>query len=105
MSKKNNRKCLVCGREYRYCPRCREDKGLPSWLALFHDNNCKVIFEVVNDYCNKIITKTEAKKMLDKCDLSGKKNFKESVANALNEIYVSNTKDVKTINKPQADKE
>ena len=78
MSKRLNRTCICCGTNYRYCNRCAEDAGKPSWLRNFHDENCRKIFYAVNDFNHGEITASDAAKIL--------KNFKESIANIIDKI-------------------
>ena len=84
---KRSRKCVVCGAEYVYCNTCKEHASQPSWMALYHDENCRSIMNIATEYMAGNLTKADAKSELDKCDLTNKKNFKESVLKAVNEIY------------------
>ena len=85
--RKGMRTCVVCGVEYTYCNNCREHASKPSWMALYHDDNCRSIMNIATEFMAGNITKADAKSELDKCDLTNKKNFKESVVKAINEIY------------------
>ena len=89
MAKIKTRKCIVCGTEYEYCNRCSSHANKPTWMALYHDGNCRSIMNIATEYVAGNITKEDAKSELDKCDLTNKKNFKESVIKALNEIYAT----------------
>lgn len=86
MAKIKVRKCIVCGKEYEYCNRCSSHAAMPTWMALYHDDNCRSIMNIATEYIAGNLTKTDAKSQLDKCDLTNKKNFKESVVKAINEI-------------------
>ena len=86
MSKRLNRTCICCGTNYRYCNRCAEDAGKPSWLRNFHDENCRKIFYAVNDFNHGEITASDAVKILKDCDLSNKKNFKKSIVDIIDKI-------------------
>ena len=44
---------------------------------------------IATEYMAGNISKADAKSELDKCDLTNKKNFKESVLKAINEIYTA----------------
>ena len=84
-SKKNNRKCIVCGTQYYHCGHCDEPIR-PSWYNIFHDQNCHDIYDAVaNIYPVK--GKDAAKKALAKCDLKNKKNFHPNIIKTINEIY------------------
>lgn len=89
MSNTKKRKCIVCGKEYEYCNNCRAHVTFPAWKAIYHDENCKKIMGIATEYMAGNITKGVAKSKLENCDLSDKKSFKESVLNAINEIYAS----------------
>ena len=86
MAKTKARKCIVCGKEYEYCNRCSSHADMPTWMALYHDDNCRNIMNIATEYMAGNLTREDAKSQLDNCDLTNKKNFKESVANAVNEI-------------------
>ena len=86
MAKVKARKCIVCGKEYEYCNRCSSHANMPTWMALYHDDNCRSIMNIATEYIAGNITKADAKSQLDNCDLTNKKNFKESVVKAIDEI-------------------
>ena len=86
MARIKARNCIVCGKEYEYCGRCRSHANMPTWMALYHDENCRSIMNIATEYMAGNLTKAEAKSKLDDCDLTNKKNFKESVLKAVNEI-------------------
>ena len=84
-SKKNNRKCIVCGESYYHCGHCDEPIK-PSWYTIFHDENCHDIYDAVaNIY--PIQGKEATKQALDKLDLSNKENFHPNIIKLINEIY------------------
>jgi len=64
------RKCVLCGKEYEYCPNCPKDSRKPLWHKLYHSENCRNIFESLNNYNFKLATKEETQEILSKCDLS-----------------------------------
>lgn len=82
-----NRKCVLCGTDYEYCPTCERFAGYPRWMFLFHDENCKKIYEVLNNYGAGAIDKNEAKSELSKLDLSKKNQFNSNFKDLVNEIY------------------
>lgn len=86
---KKTRNCIVCGKEYEYCSNCKAHSSLPSWMAIYHDENCRTIMNIATEYMAGNLTKAEAKSQLDCCDLTGKGNFKESVAKTVSEILAS----------------
>lgn len=56
-------------------------------MALYHDENCRNIMNISTDYMAGSLTKADAKAKLDGCNLTNKRDFKESVIKAVNEIY------------------
>lgn len=83
---RRNRSCYLCGESYQYCPTCSQDRTKPAWMAEFHSENCKNIFDICTRFNMKMFTKDEAKKAIEKCDLSNKLNFRPSVQNTLSNI-------------------
>lgn len=112
-----NRTCAICGKAYRYCPSCYEDRHLENWHIMFHDENCKNIFHILTDNYFSHISDTAAAEKLGKCDLSGLESFcpaikknieklEQAVKQAENHTGVSLEKGQKqkTSQKPKADK-
>lgn len=107
-SKKNNRKCIVCGHEYYFCNTCQDGAIKPAWYLIFHDQNCHDIYDAVANIL-PLKGKEAAKKALDKLDLSDKENFHQNIIKSINEIYdivdevvtqdnVDETKETKEVN-------
>lgn len=82
----NNRTCALCGKEYSYCPTCRNDSNKPAWYKLFDSENCKTIFNALNNYKFKLISKEEAQDILKDCDLTIELN--ERYRKEIDEIMV-----------------
>ena len=80
---RRNRSCYLCGEQYQYCPTCSQDRMKPSWMSEFHSENCKNIFDICTRFNMQMFTKDEAKSAIEKCDLSNKLNFRNSVQNTL----------------------
>ena len=78
------RKCILCGKEYKYCKSCNSRVKQEPWNALYDVENCKNISKALTDYNLKIITKEEARNELSKCDTSIE--LKEVYRNEINEI-------------------
>lgn len=84
---RRNRECYLCGRDYQYCPTCSQDKMKPYWMADFHTENCKNIFDICTRFNMNLMSKTEAQDALNSCDLSNKENFKSYVQRDLEVIF------------------
>ena len=75
-TKRYRRTCTVCGKEYEFCPDCREYALQPSWKNIYHDENCREIAHILTAV-GRTITVEEAKEKIAKCDLTNKDNFNE----------------------------
>lgn len=82
---KKNRVCLTCGEKYSYCPNC--NRKAPSWMAEFHAENCKNIFQICTQYNVGLLNKEDAQEALNACDLSNKESFKFCVQNDFANIF------------------
>ena len=86
MTKKGLRTCCVCHKEYSFCLCNPEDRNKPTWYFAYCSENCKDIYTVTSDYENGNISADDAKKQLDKLDLSQIANFGESYQKAIMKI-------------------
>jgi hypothetical protein len=59
----------------------------PIWYNLYHNENCKNIFNAASDYLANAITKEEAKEHFDNCDLSYKEKLHHKIVEAINDVY------------------
>lgn len=89
---RRTRECYLCGQDYLYCPTCSQDKMKPSWMAEFHSESCKNIFDICTRFNMGMMSKTEAKDALNVCDLSNKANFKSYVIRDLDVIFAEEPK-------------
>lgn len=89
MNKNNLRTCICCGKEYEYCPVCSKYDKYPSWMANFHNKNCREIFKTAIEYVSNNISDEEARARLDKCNLDEKENFETSVLEMIEKLYPS----------------
>ena len=87
MAKKNNRKCICCSTEYRYCNTCAEDISKPAWYAIYCSENCKKLFYAASGYHAKTATLEEVRARFDACDLSYKDRLNENFIEAINAAY------------------
>lgn len=83
---KHERICVICNSAYSYCPICGKYDDFPRWMFMFDNENCKKIWEVLNDYKAGIMDKEAAKVLLGGLDLSGRDHFNEGFLKTLNEI-------------------
>ena len=96
MGKKNNRKCIICGNSYHFCPTCGEDTGKPTWYFIFDGQNCHDIYEVCTQYRDGEIDVKAAYEKISKLDISNIKNFAEATRIQIEEILAKG-KDVNSV--------
>ena len=82
---KKNRECATCGAKYSYCPTCNRKE--PAWMAEFHEENCKNIFQICTSFNVNLMSKYEAKAALEQCDLSNKENLTSCIKHDLENIF------------------
>lgn len=91
---RRTRECRVCGKKYEYCPTCTQDKYKPSWMALFHEENCMKIWDICTRFNMELMSKEEAKEAILKCDLSKKETFVDFVQKDIENILFEEPKPV-----------
>ena len=89
---RRTRTCYLCGETYKYCPTCSQDRTKPSWMAEFHSENCKTIFDICTRFNMQMMSKEEAQDALNVCDLTNKANFKSYVQHDLDVIFAEEPK-------------
>lgn len=78
--------CVICEKEYEYCPRCNKYEKEPAWKISFDSENCKNIYDACVGYRDGIITKEVAKKKLESCDLTVLESAKNVTKKSVEEI-------------------
>ena len=84
-----NRVCFTCGKKHSYCPTCYDDRLLETWHIMFDTENCKKIFNIVNQHFYKHITTDDAIKHLETCDLSKIDEFNGEIKIQVKEILAN----------------
>lgn len=94
------RKCIVCRKEYNYCPHCGHDNSSETWRNSFCSENCRSIFKVCKDYVDKEIKPAEAKKKLEGLNLSRLEKFAKIIQGNVIDIlsYKPKTRKKKNVN-------
>lgn len=68
------RKCIICDSSYEYCPKCRQYASMPRWYSNFCCEECKTIYMTASDFAFGHIEAEEAKKKIQKMNVSKVKN-------------------------------
>lgn len=98
---KLNRKCIICGTRYSYCPYCSEDTNKPTWMAIFCGENCKDIYTTLDDFRDGRISKEDAQTVLNGLDLYPIEKLPKNFQEIFNEIIVK--KDIETMDEATID--
>jgi hypothetical protein len=61
----HERKCVVCGKTYKYCKRCAQYAFLPTWMTAYCSESCKNTYLAVNQFEFGHIDAVEAEKIID----------------------------------------
>ena len=71
MATQNNKTCIICGKNYTYCPVCNSGAAnKPTWYAIFDGQNCHDIYEICVAYRDKEISIEDAYNKMNNLDLS-----------------------------------
>lgn len=84
MAKELNATCAICGEKYHVCATCKSVKTLKPWRTITDTIDCYKIYMIIHDFENGIITKENARKMLDACTLP--KTFQPHIKVVIDEI-------------------
>ena len=81
---KTQRKCVMCGTVYEHCGHCGAAPQL--WKNIFCSENCRDIYDVLNKYDGKLITKEDGTERLKAFDLSVVLKFNDRFKALANEL-------------------
>lgn len=86
MVEKNNATCSICGKGYHMCLSCKDEMKSKPWKLHTCSSEHYKIFSIVKGYSFGVYNKSEAKKRLQKVDLSDFDSLRENIKNIINEI-------------------
>ena len=86
-----NKKCLLCGKDFKFCPTCYQKSPADAWKNIFDKENCRIIFNLVCDFAQKEVDVETAKDILSRCDLSDKDSYKVDIKGYIDEILATPT--------------
>lgn len=89
----HEKKCIVCGTQYKYCNHCSEYNSEETWRHLFCSENCKGIFDIYMKTRDGVISKEEAIRKIKKFDLSNIENFSNQVKPAIKSLLEEEVKE------------
>lgn len=80
------RTCMICGKQYQYCPHCSSFKSEPRWKSAVHDTNCKKIMDTLQLHFSGNLTDAEALTRLKDSDLTAIETASDSIKNQVQQI-------------------
>lgn len=85
----HERKCMMCGTEYKYCSHCNDFDPTESWKYLYHDKKCKAIANIWYAYRGNEISKEEAKARMSeyKPNIDAVLKYTSIAANEIRDIF------------------
>lgn len=86
------RKCIICGKQYHYCPSCGDGDMKESWRFLYDSEDCRTLFDVCSKFDNGKLSLSNAKKQLSKLTVPPISEVGISVHGALSKIIESDQK-------------
>lgn len=86
MAKRGTRHCLICGKQYIYCPNCGGGNKEETWRYLYDSEDCMEVFNILSRYINKHIDKEEAKSQYKALKISKDKKFTAEIQKQVDEI-------------------
>lgn len=95
MAQEINHYCIICGKGYHACDSCDEVKTFMPWRLLTDTSEHWKIYMAIKDFNDGIISKDEAARQLQNCDLTGKEFFKSSAKKSIDKILSESTKTIK----------
>ena len=89
-----DRKCIVCPdkHHYKYCNNCAGYSSIETWRFIFCSENCREIYKIASDFVNGSLTGSEAKKALEKFDLSDLEFYHPIIKQNITDILASEVK-------------
>ncbi len=98
MREKGSRKCIICGSDYIYCPRCGKGNKDETWRYLYDTELCNEIFNVLSSFAHNHIKKEEAREKLEALDIPKGMKF---TAEIKKQIDIVMAKEPKAKNEPK----
>ena len=83
---RGERKCVLCGTQYIYCPHCKDDPK-ETWRFLYCSDNCRDVYHIIELWIAKKLTSVQARNQLEKCTLPPMEDIKEALRKNIEQIY------------------
>ena len=91
----HERNCIVCGKQYNYCPKCAQYSNMEKWHIEYCSEQCKNTYSTINKYTFKHIDKEMAKTLLEGNGITNNSNLIPRWKEIVNDIL--KTEEKKTV--------
>ncbi len=88
---RGDRKCVVCGKKYNFCPICGKNDPYETWKYIYCSEDCRQLFNTVSDWKAQKLNATTAKIKLDSINIPPLKNLHSSIRKNIDDIYTAST--------------
>lgn len=88
----HERSCTVCGKQYKYCPKCSQYDNMEKWHIEYCSEQCKNTYSTINKYAFKHINKEEAKMLLEGNNINVKSDLLPKWKEIVEEILKTDKK-------------
>ena len=92
----HERNCIICGKQYQYCPKCLQYSNMEKWHVEYCSEQCKNTYSIINKYIFKHIDKEQAKMLLEGNGISNDSNIVPKWKDFVFEILKTEEKKVTT---------
>lgn len=83
------RKCVCCGKTYKYCPACAK-KDQPFWMLTFCGEQCKDLFNIVAAYNTGRVNEEEVLEFVADHNITDIKKYTMPIRKPLEALMVRN---------------
>ena len=83
---RRDRQCLCCQIKYKYCSTCSADQAKPTWMTEFCSEPCKELFATATKYNMEMLTKSEAKEIIQGLELKEKSEYADFIQKDIENI-------------------
>lgn len=84
---RGDRKCIICGKKYKYCIPCGNGSPNETWRYIYCSEDCRQLFNIASDWTANKLSAIEAKIKLDGINIPPLNNLQSSLRKNLDEIY------------------
>ena len=106
MTEKGLKTCILCEKQYKYCPNCPSKfDSTEVWRNIFCSANCRDVYHIYDYYNAGKLPEKDAVQQLKQLDISYLSSVREPIKSVLSFLSAVNTKPKKVESKEVVPKE